>query len=90
MNCLKNANIRTLRDLVARSEKEMVEIRNFGEKSLKEVREKLEALPLQMNRLGRGVRLGDVATIAVERVYDCGRSWLDEQPAAASGPQGTP
>lgn len=42
MNCLKNANIRTLRDLVSRSEKEMVEIRNFGDKSLREVREKLE------------------------------------------------
>ncbi|MFV2071413.1 MAG: DNA-directed RNA polymerase subunit alpha [Thermoanaerobaculales bacterium] len=46
MNCLKNANIRSLRDLVGRSEKEMVEIRNFGEKSLKEVREKLEILGL--------------------------------------------
>jgi DNA-directed RNA polymerase subunit alpha len=46
MNCLKNANIRTLRDLVARGEKEMVEIRNFGEKSLKEVRDKLEVLGL--------------------------------------------
>ena len=46
MNCLKNANIRTLRDLVSRGEREMVEIRNFGEKSLKEVREKLEALGL--------------------------------------------
>ena len=46
MNCLKNANIRTLRDLVSRSEKEMVEIRNFGEKSLKEVRSKLEVMGL--------------------------------------------
>ncbi|MGD8440113.1 MAG: DNA-directed RNA polymerase subunit alpha [Holophagae bacterium] len=46
MNCLKNANIRTLRDLVSRTEKEMVEIRNFGEKSLKEVRDKLEVLGL--------------------------------------------
>lgn len=46
MNCLKNANIRTLRDLVSRGEREMVEIRNFGEKSLKEVRERLEALGL--------------------------------------------
>ena len=46
MNCLKNANIRSVRDLVSRSEKEMVEIRNFGEKSLKEVREKLEVLGL--------------------------------------------
>ena len=42
MNCLKNANIRTLRDLVSRSEKDMVEIRNFGDKSLREVRDKLE------------------------------------------------
>jgi DNA-directed RNA polymerase subunit alpha len=46
MNCLKNANIRTLRDLVSRSERQMVEIRNFGEKALKEVREKLETLGL--------------------------------------------
>jgi DNA-directed RNA polymerase subunit alpha len=46
MNCLKNANIRTLGDLVSKSERDMVEIRNFGEKSLKEVREKLEALGL--------------------------------------------
>lgn len=42
MNCLKNADIRTLRDLVSRTEKEMVEIRNFGEKSLREVRDRLE------------------------------------------------
>lgn len=46
MNCLKNANIRTLRDLVTKAEKDMTEIRNFGEKSLKEVREKLEVLGL--------------------------------------------
>ncbi len=52
MNCLKNANIRTLRDLVSRSEKEMVEIRNFGEKSLKEVRSKLE-----VHGLGFGMNL---------------------------------
>jgi DNA-directed RNA polymerase subunit alpha len=46
MNCLKNANIRTIRDLVSKAEKDMTDIRNFGEKSLKEVREKLEALGL--------------------------------------------
>jgi DNA-directed RNA polymerase subunit alpha len=46
MNCIRNAKIRTVRDLVSRSEKEMVEIRNFGEKSLKEVRSKLEVLGL--------------------------------------------
>ncbi|NOZ78194.1 MAG: DNA-directed RNA polymerase subunit alpha [Acidobacteria bacterium] len=46
LNCLKNADIKTLRDLVSRTEANMTEIRNFGEKSLKEVREKLEALGL--------------------------------------------
>jgi len=46
LNCLKNANIKHLRDLVTKTEKEMVEIRNFGEKSLREVREKLEAMGL--------------------------------------------
>ncbi len=46
LNCLKNANIKCLRDLVTKTEKDMVEIRNFGEKSLKEVREKLEAMGL--------------------------------------------
>ncbi len=44
MNCLKNADIKTIRDLVSRTEKEMVEIRNFGDKSLKEVKAKLEAM----------------------------------------------
>lgn len=46
LNCLKNADIKTLRDLVAKQEKDMLEIRNFGDKSLKEVKEKLEALGL--------------------------------------------
>ncbi len=40
-NCLKNANIHTLRDLVRRSEKEMLETKNFGRKSLEEVQEVL-------------------------------------------------
>ncbi len=38
-NCLKNANIMTLRDLVMKSEREMMETKNFGKKSLDEVQE---------------------------------------------------
>jgi DNA-directed RNA polymerase subunit alpha len=38
-NCLKNANIHTLQDLVMRSEKEMLETKNFGRKSLQEVQD---------------------------------------------------
>jgi DNA-directed RNA polymerase subunit alpha len=40
-NCLKNANIHSLRDLVRKSEKEMLETKNFGRKSLEEVQELL-------------------------------------------------
>jgi DNA-directed RNA polymerase subunit alpha len=45
-NCLKNANINTLRDLVRRSEKDMMETKNFGKKSLEELQELLSKLGL--------------------------------------------
>lgn len=40
-NCLKNADILSLGDLVQKSEDEMLKTRNFGKKSLEEIREKL-------------------------------------------------
>jgi DNA-directed RNA polymerase subunit alpha len=46
-NCLKNANIHTLRDLVRRSEREMLETKNFGRKSLEELQELLSRLGLR-------------------------------------------
>jgi DNA-directed RNA polymerase subunit alpha len=46
-NCLKNANIQNLRDLVRKSEKEMLETKNFGKKSLEELQELLGKLGLQ-------------------------------------------
>jgi DNA-directed RNA polymerase subunit alpha len=48
VNSLKNANIHTLRDLVVKSEKEMLETKNFGKKSLEEVLEVLEGLGLSL------------------------------------------
>jgi DNA-directed RNA polymerase subunit alpha len=47
-NCLKNANIYTLRDLVRRSEKDMLETKNFGRKSLEEVQDILNGLGLRL------------------------------------------
>ncbi|MBL8115068.1 MAG: DNA-directed RNA polymerase subunit alpha, partial [Acidobacteria bacterium] len=37
-NCLKNAGIRSLRELVQRTEKDMLETKNFGRKSLNEIK----------------------------------------------------
>ena len=45
-NCLKRANILTLKDLVDKSENEMMKIRNLGKKSLKEVMDKVKDLGL--------------------------------------------
>lgn len=45
-NCLASENIRTLRDLVTRTEAEMLQIRNFGKTSLKELKMKLAELGL--------------------------------------------
>jgi DNA-directed RNA polymerase subunit alpha len=47
-NSLKNASIHTLRDLVRRTEKDMLETKNFGKKSLEEVQEVLEKLGLSL------------------------------------------
>jgi DNA-directed RNA polymerase subunit alpha len=59
-NSLKNANIHTLRDLVRRTEKDMLETKNFGKKSLEEVQEVLDKLGLSLGmevpeRPGSGV-----------------------------------
>lgn len=45
-NCLKRAGIQTVQDLAAKSEDDMVKVRNLGKKSLKEVKEKLVELGL--------------------------------------------
>ncbi len=47
-NSLKNANIHSLRDLVRRTEKDMLETKNFGRKSLEEVQEVLDKLGLSL------------------------------------------
>jgi len=45
-NCLKSGHIKTLFDLVTRSEQEMLKFRNFGRKSLNEISEILEGMEL--------------------------------------------
>jgi DNA-directed RNA polymerase subunit alpha len=51
-NCLKNANIKTIADLVQKTEGEMLRTKNFGKKSLNEIKEILTEMGL-----GLGVKL---------------------------------
>ena len=41
-NCLKNANIRTIGELTRKTEEDIAKTRNFGKKSLQEIKEKLQ------------------------------------------------
>lgn len=47
-NCLRRANIKTLADLVRRSEQDMLKYRNFGKQSLKEITEILNGMGLHL------------------------------------------
>jgi DNA-directed RNA polymerase subunit alpha len=53
-NCLKNANIRTIGELVQKTEGEMLKTKNFGRKSLNEIKEILAEMGLSF-----GMKLGE-------------------------------
>ena len=59
-NCLESENITTVRDLVTRTEEQLLEVRNFGETTLAEVREKLSDIGL---RLGMRLAAAPVAML---------------------------
>jgi len=60
-NCLKNANIRTIRELVQKTEGEMLKTKNFGRKSLNEIKEILGSMGLSL-----GMRLDQPAAQSQE------------------------
>jgi DNA-directed RNA polymerase subunit alpha len=60
-NCLKNANIRTIRELVQKTEGEMLKTKNFGRKSLNEIKEILGTMGLSL-----GMRLDQPAAAPQE------------------------
>ena len=47
-NCLQNANIKLIGELVQRTEAEMLKTKNFGRKSLREIKEILQTMGLQL------------------------------------------
>jgi len=65
-NCLRNANIRSIGDLTRRTEEEIAKTRNFGKKSLQEIKDKL-----QERGLGLGMKdysaLRKLATLEIKK-----------------------
>lgn len=75
-NCLKNANIQTIGDLVQKSEAEMLRTKNFGRKSLNEIKEILSGLGLSfgMKIDAQGRLIGPSGQPVVPSSQDLGSS----------------
>jgi len=61
MNCLNSANIKLIGELCTKTESRMLKCRNFGRKSLDEIKEKIEKLGLQL-----GMNLSDRLMAALD------------------------
>jgi len=67
-NCLAGANIDTIAELVVMPESEMLKFRNFGKKSLNEIKSKLEEMGLSLGMdLGKfGITRDNVKDVVTE------------------------
>ena len=95
LNCLKRAHINKVGEVLEMSDEELVKIRNFGEKSLKELKEKLETRGLVQRQ--DGVAAGDGAgleplmagAVVTEELSsaDLGELMGDDSAVATAAPQ---
>ncbi len=60
-NCLKNSSIRYIYELVEKTEAEMLKTKNFGRKSLNEIKEILAGMGLSLGMKLEGVPIGEAA-----------------------------
>jgi DNA-directed RNA polymerase subunit alpha len=49
MNCLRRSNITTVGELIAKGPKELMKLRNFGQKSYQEIEDRLQTIGLSLN-----------------------------------------
>lgn len=59
-NCLKREDIHTVGELAARTESDLLDIRNFGQKSINEVKIKLDELGLGLKDAPEGFSVADI------------------------------
>jgi DNA-directed RNA polymerase subunit alpha len=69
-NCLKNANIKTIGELVRKTEDDIAKTRNFGKKSLQEIKEKLKEWNLSLGIMDMGVLKNAVKTTPQKEAED--------------------
>lgn len=78
-NCLKTAGIQTIRELVTKEEKDMLEYKNFGKTSLKEITDQLDSLGLYL-----GMTLEEAAEVEAQDVPEVETELEEETPVEAA------
>jgi DNA-directed RNA polymerase subunit alpha len=79
-NCLTGANIETLGELVCNTERRLLEFRNFGRKSLNEIRDKLKEMGLHLGMDLSRLRLpGDNEGITIDNVKEKMKQYREEK-----------
>jgi DNA-directed RNA polymerase subunit alpha len=73
-NCLKREGIHTVGELVGRSEADLLDIRNFGSKSIDEVKVKLASLGLSLKDSPPGFELATTVESYGDDDFDSGDS----------------
>lgn len=77
-NCLKAANIKTIRELVVRNETEMLGFHNFGKKSLDEIKAILETMGLEL-----GMKLSGNGQESIEEAKEEQEATVSDNPSPA-------
>ena len=73
-NCLNNANIKIIGELVSKTESRMLKYRNFGKKSLDEIKEKLESFGFEL-----GMNFSENLLSAIDKEAERVKSGSDQE-----------
>ena len=73
-NCLNNANIKIIGELVSKTESRMLKYRNFGKKSLDEIKEKLDKLGFEL-----GMSFSENLLLAIDKEAERVKSGEDSE-----------
>lgn len=82
-NCLKNAKIRIIGDLVTKSEQDMLKTKNFGRKSLNEIKDILKPMGLSLGMIIEGWPPKNLKTLGASETPDYSEASTYSEPAAA-------
>jgi DNA-directed RNA polymerase subunit alpha len=78
-NCLKREGIHTVAELISRSEADLLDIRNFGAKSIDEVKMKLAGMGLALKDSPPGFDPSNVVNTYSDADYDSGADYVETE-----------